>query len=34
MDVFDDLSAERIVKNTKERVLNLTNIAIGLVINY
>ena len=33
MDVFDDISAERIVKNTKES-LNLTNIAIGLVINY
>ena len=28
MDVFDYLSVERIVKTTKERVLNLTNIAL------
>ena len=34
MDVFDYLSVERIVKTTKERVLNLTNIALRLVINY
>ena len=34
MDVFDYLSVERIVKTTKERVLNLTNVAIRLVINY
>ena len=34
MDVFDYLSVKRIVKTTKERVLNLTNIAVELVINY
>ena len=34
MDVFDYLSVERIVKTTKGRVLNLTNIALRLVINY
>ena len=34
MDVFDYLSVERIVKTTKERVLNLTSVAIRLVINY
>ena len=34
MDVFDYLSVEGIVKTTKERVLNLTNVAIRLVINY
>ena len=34
MDVFDYLSVERIAKTTKERVLNLTNIALRLVINY
>ena len=34
MDVFDYLSVERIVKTTKERVLNLTNVAVRLVINY
>ena len=34
MDVFDYLNVERIVKTTKERVLNLTNVALRLVINY
>ena len=34
MDVFDYLSVENIVKKAKQRVKNLTNIVIRLVINY
>ena len=34
MDVFDYLRVENIVKKAKQRVKNLTNIVIRLVINY